>query len=97
MCSFLAVAIGIVGYDVRSNILNLQIEKHKRLVIEMQIASWKGIVEQYKGYRDGFYQLAVLEYRIGNNQAAQEYLEETLVTDPSYKAAKQLLDRITVK
>lgn len=93
-CGFLFMAIGIVGYDARNNASLLSTAKKERSSVELQIRYWKGILNQYKGYRDGYYQLALLEYRIGNLSEAFEYNNKALDVDPSFKEARLLAEKI---
>lgn len=94
---FLLMAVSIVGLDVRSNLAKLESQRHKRSAIEAQITEWKGIVSYYKDYRDGYYQLAVLEYRLGNYEKTYEYLKKVLAIDPHLPGAKQLMEKIAGK
>lgn len=94
LCGFLVMAIGIVGNEVKSNLTQLQIVKQDRLAVETQLLYWKNVAEQYADYRDALYQLAILEYRLGETQVASDYLKQTLAIDPGFKEAKQLLEMV---
>lgn len=94
---FILMGIGIVGNNLRLNLNRLQSVRYERQKIQQQIITWKWITEKYPGYRDGLYQLAVLEYRVGNKQAALNYLQQSLTVDPNFKNAKQLINKIMVK
>ena len=89
------MTIGIVSFDIHTNLVKLRVAQRERLVVETQVSHWQGVVNRYKNYRDGYYQLAVLEYRLGNNQAAYDYSQKTLEMDPGFKEAKQLLEEIS--
>ena len=51
---------------------------------------WQGIVSKYKDYRDGYFQLAVLEYQLGNIQKAKLHLDEVLKLDPNFEKGREL-------
>ena len=93
-CGFLFMAIGIVGLDIHSNLAKLQVAKRERFAVEAQVLHWKEVLGRFNGYRDGLYQLAVLEYRLGHRQEAYDYLEKTLAIDPGFKDAKYLMEKL---
>ncbi len=92
--SFLIMAIGIVGNDLRNNFTKLSEVNKERAVTQAQIIEWKGALNSYKNYKDGYYMLSVLEYKLGNYQESFEYIKKALVIDPNYKEAKILLERL---
>ncbi len=90
----LCLAIGIVLKDIRKNqeLLNaLQAEKENLL---KERVYWEKTVTRYKDYRDGYYQLALLEYQLGNTDAARSYVDKALSIDPQFYQAKYLLQTI---
>lgn len=94
---FLIMAKVIVGYDIYINLGKISAIKYERSVIEAQKNEWKGIVNSYKDYRDGYYQLAVLEYRLGNLNGALDYLQKTLEIDSGFKEAEELRTKIITR
>lgn len=93
-CGFLLMANIIMGNDLRSNLDKLNLINQERKIIEAQIVEWKGILSTYKNYKDGYYMLAILEYRLGDSQRAYDYTNEALEIDPNYKEAKELLIKL---
>jgi len=57
----------------------------KRLII-----GWEKIVNQRPGYRDGWLQLAYLNYKIYEDEKAKEYLAKVLEIDPNFAPAREL-------
>jgi hypothetical protein len=51
-------------------------------------------VKEYKGYRDGYYQLAAVEYQLGNTQIAKSYIVKALHIDPTFPQGKILLNEV---
>lgn len=51
---------------------------------------WEGVVQKYKGYRDGYFQLALVEYRLKNKEKAKEYLHEVFLLDPNFEEGRKL-------
>lgn len=60
-----------------------------------RINYWKKVVIDYPNYRDGYMQLAILTYQIGNMVASINYVEKVLELDPNYQPAKELRDSIS--
>mgnify|MGYP004417280321 FL=1 len=50
----------------------------------MKITYWEGISEKYKGYRDVYYRIAALQFKVGNVAASQEYVKKALELDPNF-------------
>lgn len=55
-----------------------------------QIAYWQEVVSKYKDYRDGYYNIALLAYRLGEDNRAEEYIQKALDLDPNFKQGKEL-------
>lgn len=51
---------------------------------------WRQIVATRSGYRDGWYQLAVLAWLLGDTSGAQQAIDHALVIDPYYEPASKL-------
>ncbi len=86
----LAVAIIISGLDLYKNLEAKQkIDKERQEIIS-EINFWQGIASKYKGYRDAYYQLAVLEYRLKDFDKAKFYLEKALALDPNFEEGRRL-------
>ena len=58
--------------------------------IRRLISAWEKIVEEKPNYRDGYLQLAILHYKLYENEKAKEYLQKTLDLDPNYEPAREL-------
>lgn len=86
---FLVVFI-LVGFDLLGNVANMERVLSERRSIALQIQYWHNVVGKYKDYRDGYFQLAVLEYRLGNMRKAKMYLKEVFRIDPNFEKARVL-------
>jgi len=83
-------AIIYVFFDLYRNLAYKErLEKERDLIIN-QIKKWHSVAEKHKGYRDAYFQIALLEYRLGNFDKSREYLTKTLLLDPNYKEGKEL-------
>lgn len=91
LVSFFLVAIVIIfGLDLYRNIKQKEeIDKERQEVIS-KIQYWQGITNKYKDYRDAYFQLAVLEYRLGNFRESKFYLQKALSLDPNFEKGREL-------
>lgn len=91
----LIVAVFIVSLDLYKDVKDQQkIEKERKDVIS-KIQYWQGIVNKYKDYRDAYFQLAVLEYRLKNFAKAKFYLDKSLSLDPNFEKGRELEATLT--
>lgn len=89
LTSLLMGGIVYVSFDLYRNLKNKEmLEKEKETILN-QIENWQKISKEYKGYRDAYFQLAVLEYRLNNFNKSKEYLEKTLFLDPNFKQGRE--------
>jgi len=58
--------------------------------IKRLISAWEKIVQEKPNYRDGYLQLAILNYKIYENEKAKEYLNKALEIDPNFEPALEL-------
>lgn len=58
--------------------------------IKKLILLWEEIVSQKPNYRDGYLQLAVLNYKVFEEKKAQESLKKALLIDPNFAPALEL-------
>ena len=65
----------------------------QRQELQNKIYFWQSIANEYDGYKDAYFQIAVLEYRLGNLQEAKQANNKALLLDPNFEEAKKL-DRL---
>lgn len=87
---FLLMAIGLKCYELSTAYTALYTLGQQKTAIEASVTKWKGIVEKYPTYRDGYFQLALLERKLGNQTSSQQYLGKVLSLDPNYLPAQKL-------
>lgn len=88
--TFLIAGIGVVAVDVIHNIQTKQQIEAERNNIYSEIVYWEKVVKRYPNYRDAYFALSVLEYRIGDIKKAKEYLTKVFKLDPNFKEGKEL-------
>lgn len=70
-------------------------KKNEELLIQREetlerINYWQGVVLKYKDYRDGYFQLAVLEYNLQNFEKAKAHLQKVFELDPNFEEGREL-------
>ena len=89
----LFIAAGVRAYAVARQ---AEILRNERQKTEIHKQYWEGVVRKYPDYRDAYYNVAVLSYKLKDIPQAQAYLTQVLVLDPNFTPAKTLQKRITV-
>lgn len=72
---------------------NLQEEKRLKADRAKTVAElnfWKGVAGKYKNYRDAYFKITTLEYRLGNIDEAKKNLRKTLELDPNFENARKM-------
>lgn len=86
----LVVILAIVGLDLYKDVLEQKKIEAERKEIISKIEYWQGIVDKYKDYRDAYFQLAILEYRVKNFDKSKFYLDKSLAIDPNFEKGREL-------
>lgn len=86
----LFLALVLVSFDLYKNYQKNEELLAKREEITQKIKYLENVVLKYKDYRDGYYQLAILEYNLGNFDKAKFYLQKTLELDPNFEKGREL-------
>lgn len=87
---FLFFLIFLISLDFYKNLLKKQEIEATRTKLTSEIQFWQKVIEKYKDYRDAYFQLAVLEYKLGNFERARDFLQKTSTLDPNFKPALEL-------
>jgi len=87
----------VLGETTNFQIQALWQEKHYAdpQDIKKLITLWEKIVAEKSNYRDGYLQLALLNYKIYENQKAIESLKKALEIDPNFAEARKLEKLLT--
>ncbi|MDO8639672.1 MAG: tetratricopeptide repeat protein [bacterium] len=87
---FLIVLIVLVSVDLYKNVQTKNNVEAERQKLASDIRSWESIVGKYKGYRDAYFKLAVLEYQLKDFDKSKEFLNQVIKLDPNFKDADEL-------
>jgi tetratricopeptide (TPR) repeat protein len=92
---FVIIVILIIGisyfsvesYQAYGKITQINIQRQK---IQGKINFWQSVAQKYDGYKDAYFQMAVLDYALGNFQKAKDENAEALILDPNFGDARKL-------
>lgn len=86
----LIIATGFIGYQLYINFQEKQKLDTERAKISQEIEYWQGIIGKYKNFRDAYFMLSVLEYRLKNTEKAKDYLQRVFELDPNFEEGRKL-------
>ncbi len=93
--SFITSAILIIGilffsfktYQNLNSALRLNAQRQN---LQSKINFWQSITDKFDGYKDAYFQKALLEYNLGQIQKAKEDNLKALQLDPNFEDARKL-------
>jgi len=94
VCLIILFLIAYFSLDLSKTLKAYSYQSSERAKVESQIKTWQSITDKYKGYKDGYLQLAVLEYRLGEFEKAKNYTNQALSLDPGYKEALEFQKKL---
>jgi tetratricopeptide (TPR) repeat protein len=88
----LVLVVGIVIFAVQTSQdfgQAMQIN-NQRQDLQGKANFWQSIIDKYDGYKDAYFQKALLEYRLGQIDKAKADNSKALLLDPNFTDAKKL-------
>lgn len=86
----LTVGIGFFSIKVYQNYQQITQINAQRQQIQSKINFWQSIADKYAGFKDAYFQMAMLDYNLGNFQKARLENQKALTLDPNFEDAKNL-------
>lgn len=80
----------VLGLSSRLEELWLRYQEENPEELQKLIEKWERIVAETPTYRDGYLQLALYYFKLGDKEKAQENLQKALELDPNYEPTKEL-------
>lgn len=82
----------IIGRGYQAYFLSQEQKKQEsmREKIYKEIAYWEGVTSTNQGFRDAYFMLALLNYRIEERDRAIFYLNKALLLDPNFERGREL-------
>ncbi|HSX09273.1 MAG TPA: tetratricopeptide repeat protein [Candidatus Saccharimonadales bacterium] len=81
---FLITLIFFQVVTLQANIRQQQSLVQDRSQLQDEAAYWERIANKYQGYRDVYYRIAFLQYKLGNYTESQKYVKKALELDPNF-------------
>jgi hypothetical protein len=88
----LVLVVGIIVFAVKNyQNLNQAIQiNEQRQVLQGKVNFWQSISDRYNGYKDAYFQKALLEYKLEQIDKAKQDNLKALLLDPNFADAKKL-------
>lgn len=88
----LVLCVGIVIFAVQTyqNFNQVIQINNQRQILQGKVNFWQSISDKYDGYKDAYFQKAVLEYNLGQIAKARQDNLKALLLDPNFADAKKL-------
>lgn len=87
---FLLTLIFLQGVALWYNVRQREVLIQQRVQLQDEVKYWEGIAQKYQGYRDVYYRIASLQYKLGNTAEAQSYVKKALDLDPNFPEGRVL-------
>ena len=95
ICLVFVLVVILIGVGLYKNTRLLIARVDQRQQIQNKIIFWQSIAQKYSGYKDAYFQIAVLEYQLGDLNSAKQENSKALLLDPNFNDAKQLESLLT--
>ncbi|MBI2033183.1 MAG: tetratricopeptide repeat protein [Candidatus Levybacteria bacterium] len=90
---FSLVILGVILFALMDTYVILQ-KRHEiqleREQIQKELIFWDSFLKSHQDYRDGYFRMAQLYYRLGNYQMAKELLVKVFLIDPNFSEGRVL-------
>lgn len=84
------IAISLISVDIYSNFEKQKVLTNEKFKVVREISFWENEVRIRPGYRDGYMQLALLNFQLKNFTEAKENLDIVLALDPNFEKGREL-------
>ncbi len=84
------IAISLISVDIYSNFEKQKALTNEKFKVVREISFWENEVRIRPGYRDGYMQLALLNFQLKNFTEAKENLGIVLALDPNFEKGREL-------
>jgi tetratricopeptide (TPR) repeat protein len=86
---FLISLITLISLKFYRNWQEKQRLEAERAKISQEVEYWQGITSKYHNYRDAYFELSMLEYKLNNLEKSRNYLQKALEIDPNFGIGKR--------
>jgi tetratricopeptide (TPR) repeat protein len=86
----LVAGIGFFAVQTYQNFNQAMQINNQRQGLQGKINFWQSISDKYEGFKDAYFQKALLEYKLGQIDKAKTDNQKALLLDPNFEDAKKL-------
>lgn len=87
---FLLALIFLQSVVIWDNVKQRETLLQERQQLQSEVSYWEGVASHYQGYRDVYYRIAALQYKLGNIGESQKYIKKALELDPNFPEGRVL-------
>lgn len=87
---FILTSIFVISLDFYSNYQEKNRLYNEKIEVLENIVFWKNQIKERPKFRDAYFNLALLNYRLRNMEKANSNLEKTLELDPNFEKGREL-------
>ena len=87
---FLLALIFLQSMVLWYNIRQQESFSQQRAQAQKEVSYWEGVANKYQGYRDVYYRVAALQYKLGNIAESQKFIKKALDLDPNFPEGRVL-------
>ena len=87
---FLLILIFLQSVTLWYNIRQQEALAQNRTQLQNEVTYWEQVANKYQGYRDVYYRIAALQYKLGDTAESQKYVRKALQLDPNYPEGRVL-------
>lgn len=84
------LAVAIVGLDLDANIKAKQEIDLEREKLTQELKFWENFISKHQDYKDAYFKLSILEYKLGDASKSKMYVEKGLTLDPNSQEGKKI-------
>lgn len=84
------LAILIISLDLYSNFTTQKKLNEERISVIKQMNFWESEIKARPNYRDAYFSLALLSFRLRDMESARRNLNEALRLDPNFEKGREL-------
>lgn len=87
---FILVAILIVAFDLFLNLKEQNKTTDEKVALIKEQIFWQEQISKKPGYRDAYFSLALVDYRLNDLKNTKQNLEKALSLDPTFEEGRTL-------
>lgn len=90
-------AVIFAGIQLSSSLQTYREAKADRDRVVYELSFWEQVLRIHPDYRDAYFKLALLRYRLGDTTSSKGYVQKALDIDPNFEEGKQLQKLLETK